>query len=187
MVNLKSYIKSRISLTDIDLEQILNEFTIVEFAKDEPVIKQGQYVKDYFFIENGGVRLVVDTPKKEVTAWIIFENNFISNLKSIRKNSPSDFRIMTLEKSNIYRIRAKQMDELCDKFPKWRTFKNIILEDEFLKVVKTLISFQTLDAEERYLQLIQESDLIKRAPLNQVASYLGITPNSLSRIRKNIY
>ena len=60
------------------------------------------------------------------------------------------------------------------------------MEELCLNLVETLISFQIMDAETRYLHLLKKSDIINRVPLKQLASYLGITPSSLSRIRKNI-
>ncbi|WP_130736238.1 Crp/Fnr family transcriptional regulator [Flavobacterium sp. J27] len=186
MQDLKQYILSKIDISSEDLEKILKAFTYKKFKKEQTIIRNGQHVTKYYFIAKGGVRFVIDTPEKEVTAWFIFENNFFSDLESIRLGQVSKSKIIALDETEIYSIETKAMLQFYEAFPEWQKFGRIIMEDAFLNVIDSLISFQTMDSETRYLKMIQKSDIINRVPLKHLASYLGITPNSLSRIRKNI-
>lgn len=183
---LKKYIQSKIDLSSEDLEKILKAFESKVFKKDQTIIRAGQHVTKYYFIVKGGIRIVIDTPEKEVTAWFIFENNFFSDLESLRTGQVSKSKTVALDETEILSIDAKTMQQFYDDFPEWQKFGRLIMEDAFLNVVESLISFQIMDAETRYLNMLKKSDVINRVPLKQLASYLGITPNSLSRIRKNI-
>ncbi len=78
------------------------------------------------------------------------------------------------------------MEYLYEKFPQWQRFGRLIWENAFLKVINGIITYQTLTAEERYLAAMQQSNLMQKIPLKQLASFLGMTPTSLSRIRKQI-
>ncbi len=186
MESLKKYIRSKIDVNAIDLKQILKAYDSKVFKKDQTIVRAGQYVTKYYFIAKGGIRIVIDTPEKEVTAWLIFENNFFSDLESLRTGQVSKARIVALDETEILSIDAKMMHQFYTDFPEWQKFGRLIMEDAFLNVVESLISFQIMDAETRYLNMLKKSDVINRVPLKQLASYLGITPNSLSRIRKNI-
>jgi len=186
MERLKEYINSKVIIDQEVLDQILPAFKKKTFTKNQSVIREGQYVTKYFFIVSGGVRIVINTPEKEVTAWLIFENNFFSDLESLKSGQVSKAKVSALDETEIFSIEAKKMHEFYEQFPEWQEFGREILEEAFLNLIDTLISFQVMDAETRYLQLLRKSDAINRVPLKQLASYLGITPNSLSRIRKNI-
>lgn len=186
MEKLKHYIQSKVSLELTDLEKITSSFEFKVFKKDQAIIRAGQYVTKYYFIAAGGVRIVIDTPEKEVTAWLIFENNFFSDLEALRSGLPSRAKILAIDETEIFSINSNKMHELYAQYPEWQKFGRLIMEDAFLNIIESLISFQVMDAENRYLQLLEKSDAIHRVPLKQLASYLGITPNSLSRIRKNI-
>ncbi len=183
---LKNYINSKINIDETTLDTILDAFEHKTFDKDRPIIKMGQYVTKYYFIASGGARIVIETPEKEITAWLIFENKFFTDLESLRSGQQSKAKVLSIDRTEIFSIEARKMYEFYTEFPEWQKFGRIIMEDAFLDVVNSLISFQVMDAEARYLEMLKKSNAINRVPLKQLASYLGITPNSLSRIRKNI-
>lgn len=183
---LRKYIQSKIHLEPEHLEKIVESFEYKVFKKDQAIIRSGQYVTKYYFIAKGGARIVIDTPEKEITAWLIFENNFFSDLQSLRSGQTTKAKILAIDETEIFSIDAHKMEEFYRDYNEWQKFGRLIMEDAFLNLVESLISFQVMDAETRYLQMLEKSDAINRVPLKQLASYLGITPNSLSRIRKNI-
>jgi hypothetical protein len=78
------------------------------------------------------------------------------------------------------------MEILYDRFPSWQKFGRLVWEDAFASVLYGIHNFQTLTAKERYLDLLKRSDLVFRVPLKDLSLFLGITPQSLSRIRKEI-
>ena len=186
MEKLIAYIKSLVHIEDEIINEILPFFDYKLYKKEQAVIHKGQYVTKYYFIKSGGVRIVLDTEEKEITAWLIFENQFFTDLTSLKSGRATQANILTIENTEIFSIEATIMHQLYKQYPIWQEFGRKIMEDAFLNLVNSLVSFQVMDAEARYLHLMSQSDAIHRIPLKQLASYLGITPTSLSRIRKNI-
>ncbi|MGD1841039.1 MAG: Crp/Fnr family transcriptional regulator [Thermonemataceae bacterium] len=186
MDRLKAYILSKINLSKEELREILQAFEYKAYKKDQIVVQKGQYVTKYYYIAKGGVRFVTDTPSKEITAGLIFENNLITELEALKSGLPSQLKIVTIEESEIFSIEQPKMQELYKKIQKWETFGRLVIEEAFIIITKMIISFQEMDAEKRYLNLLQNSEAIQRVPLKQLSTYLGITPNTLSRIRRKI-
>jgi CRP-like cAMP-binding protein len=186
METLKSYIKSQIKIDEADLEIILTNFNELKISKDRFALKQGQLVTNYYFIKSGGFRIYFDHNDKQITSWIALENEFFSDLSSLKNQFPSKFNIQAIEDTVLLTIKYDKMEQLYKQFPLWQQFGRQVWEANFLKLVEGVIKFQTLTAEERYLSAMEESELIQRVPLKHLASFLGITPSSLSRLRKTI-
>jgi len=183
---LRNYIQSKINIQPAHLDEILSSFDHKVFKSDRALVQKGQFVTKYYFIARGGARIVIETPEKEITAWLIFENNFFTDLNALRSGKASTAKILAIDETEIWSIDADKMNAYYERYPEWQKFGRLIMEDAFLNVVESLVSFQVMDAETRYLQILSKSDAINRVPLKQLASYLGVTPTSLSRIRKNI-
>jgi CRP-like cAMP-binding protein len=150
------------------------------------VLKKNQFCTEFYFVKSGGVRIWFQKGDTPITAWLIFENDCFSELSSLKSGNPSQFNIQAITDTTLYAIDKKAMDDLYAQFSQWQCFGRLIWEDAFLKVVNGIISYQTLTAEERYLSAMQQSNLLQKIPLKQLASFLGMTPTSLSRIRKKI-
>lgn len=183
---LQEYIESKIELSSENMTKVLKAFDQKTFKNNRLIVRGGQFVTKIFFIAKGGVRIVMDLPEKEVTTWIIFENNFFSNLHAIKTGSASKYKIAAVGDTEVYSIDANVFYKFYQEIPEWEKFGRLTIEDAFLDIIDSLISFKTMDAEERYLKLLSKTDIINRIPLKHLASYLGVTPNSLSRIRKNL-
>jgi CRP-like cAMP-binding protein len=186
MAALSSFIRSQIDIPDSDLQTILSKFREQTIGKGRFLVKKGQYVTSYYFIQSGGLRIYFDKDEKEITGWLAFENDFFTELNSLRSGQPTAFQIQALENTTLQTIDKTQMELLYEQFPLWQQFGRQVWEDAFLKVINGILSYQTMTAEERYLHMMQQSDILQRVPLKQLASYLGITQTSLSRLRKNI-
>jgi CRP-like cAMP-binding protein len=186
MIELSNFIKAQINISDNDLQTILSNFQERTVEKDKFVIKKGQVVAAYFFIKSGGLRIYFDKADREITGWLAFENDFFTELNSLKSGQPTQFNIQAIEKTTLLTIDKQQMDRLYKQFPVWQQFGRQIWENAFLKVIDGILSYQTMTAEARYLSMMQRSDLLQKVPLKQLASYLGITQTSLSRLRKNI-
>lgn len=186
MAQLSDFIQSKINLSEKELQAILFHFQPRTIRKHQFLIKKGQVVGSYYFIQSGGLRIYLDKKEKQVTGWLAFENEFFTELHSLKSGQPSHFNIQAIEDTTLYSIEKMQMEKLYNDFPLWQQFGRQIWEDAFLRVIHGLLSYQTMTAEERYLAMLQQSDLLQKVPLKQLASYLGVTQSSLSRIRKNI-
>jgi len=186
MTELSHFIKSQINISENDLQIILSNFHKRTIAKDKFVIKKGQIVSSYYFIKTGGLRIYLDQDDKQITAWLAFQNDFFTELNSLKSGQPTQFNIQAIEDVTLLAIDKTKMEKLYKEFPVWQQFGRQIWENAFIKVVNGILSYQTMTAEERYLSMMKQSDLLQKVPLKDLSTYLGITANSLSRIRKNI-
>lgn len=186
MLELLHFIRTITTIDDEDLECILSHFKEVTVRKNRYILKKQQFSTNYYYIKSGGVRIWLDKGGKSITAWLIFENDFFSELSGLKSGKPTQFNIQAIADTTLYAIDKNSMEHLYVRFPQWQCFGRLIWENAFLKVIDGIISYQTLTAEERYLSAMQQSNLIQKIPLKQLATYLGMTATSLSRIRKKI-
>lgn len=183
MNQLKSFIRSKVNISSVLLDEFVSHFEGRSLKKGRYLLKQGQVMDHYYFIEQGGVRVFVNQGDKDFTAWLSFENNFIVDIASINQAQPSIYNIQAIEDCKLMAISCRDMDRLYKQHNEWQEFGRKLWEDAFLEVVNEMIKHQTLSAEERYAYLIERSEVLQRVPLKQLSSFLGITPTSLSRIR----
>lgn len=186
MDELVHFVKSKINIGDQELECILSYFKEIAFKKDKYVLKEQHFSTNYYFVKSGGVRIWFDKGGEPVTAWLIFENDFFAELSGLKSGKPTQFNIQAITDTTLLAIDKNSMEHLYTKFPQWQCFGRLIWENAFLKVINGIISYQTLTTEERYIAAMQQSNLMQKIPLKQLASFLGMTPTSLSRIRKQI-
>ena len=173
-------------MPEADLRHILSCFKERSVRKNDYVLREGEIARDYFFIISGALRIYFNNDENEITAWIAFENDFFTDLSSIKKQAPSRFNIQAIENTVLTVIDADRMEMLYSRYPAWQQFGRNIWETAFLKLIDAIINFQTLTAEERYLAAMRQSNLLQRVSLKDLSSYLGITPTTLSRLRKKI-
>lgn len=186
MEKLITYINTYVSLSKEDLDTILSFFKRKVFPKDKFLIKKEQIVTHYYFIASGGVMIYDMNEDVQHTRYFAFENEFIADISKIKHKERSNSFIKTIEETEVYSISYQDMEELYERFPIWQKFGRLIWEDAFTSVLYGIHNFQSLTAKERYLDLLKKSDLIFRVPLKDLSVFLGITPQSLSRIRKEI-
>lgn len=186
MGELGNFIKSHVDINDNDLQIILSKFQVLTIEKDRFLVKQGQVVASYYFIDSGGLRIYMEREGKQITGWLAFQNDFFTDLQSFQTGQPSQFYIQAIESTTVFTIEKSLMESLYTQFPVWQEFGRKVWQTAFLKVVNAVLAYQTMTAEERYLAMMQQSDLLQKVPLKQLASYLGVTQTSLSRLRKKI-
>ncbi len=186
MDELLHFIRSTISIENEDLEYVLSHFKEISIKRNDYVLKEKQLATNYYFIKSGGVRIWFQKNENPITAWLIFENSFFSELSSLKSGKPTQFNIQAVADTVLFAIEKNSMEHLYERFAVWQCFGRLIWENAFLRVIDGIINHQTLTAEERYLAAMQQSNLIQKIPLKQLASFLGMKPTSLSRIRKKI-
>lgn len=184
MQSLDSLISKHIS-TIQHKNEILNCFEKLNLITSEKIVVQGEVVAHYFFVSKGGFRFTSENDEDQYTCWFAMEGEFFTELASLRQNLPTKYSVEAIEDSVVFRISSENMEMLYQKFPEWQAFGRQLWESAFLRMEQRLLSFQTEKAETRYLNYLQ-TPLLQRVSLKDFSSYIGITPNSLSRIRKNI-
>jgi CRP-like cAMP-binding protein len=162
-------------------------FTFRQVPKKFRLIEEGRVAKELYFINKGLLRLFYSKEGEEITAFIFQEGLFGSAYDSFVSQSPSNQSLETLEDSELLVIEKEQMDELYKKLPIMNTITRKIAEQRFINAQRILSSFILDSPEERYRKFEEDHrDLIQRVPLHYIASFLGVTPVSLSRIRKRL-
>ncbi|WP_299123314.1 hypothetical protein [uncultured Tenacibaculum sp.] len=186
MEKLVKYISKYVTLEKEELEVILSFFKRKTLLKDKFIMKKEQVVTDYYFIASGGLIIYDVEEGVQYTRYFTFENELIADISKIKSKKRSKSYIKAIENTELYSISYNDMEMLYDRFPIWQKFGRLVWEDAFTSVLYGIHNFQTLTAKERYLDLLKRSDLIFRVPLKDLSLFLGITPQSLSRIRKEI-
>jgi CRP-like cAMP-binding protein len=157
----------------------------VTFAKQQIIIDSGERCNDLFFVEKGLLRgYYLDEDGKEITNWFAQENEFATCFYSFVAKQPSFEIIQALENCEAIQLSNSDLQAIYLKFPETERIGRIITENYYIKLEERILNLQFKTAKERYQNLIlSKPGLLQRAPLGQIATYLGITQETLSRIR----
>ncbi|AYN02857.1 Crp/Fnr family transcriptional regulator [Flavobacterium sp. 140616W15] len=182
----KKSILNRLALPEKELEELLDISFYKVIQKGDCFINAGEIPRKFAFITKGLFRYVyIHENGNEFTKSIITENNFVSSYSAMIYNSPSYFFIEALEEVEILEINYENWLELKEKNPFWNIFLLKIIEKAFSVKEKRERELLLLDAEKRYEIFVTEfPDLENRISQQIIASYLGIQPESLSRIKR---
>lgn len=187
MEQVRRYLDNISIQSDNDWEIFASRLVRQEFPKKQILLKTGQVENYLSFIEKGIIRFVIPREENDLTFSFAFGNSFVSAYDSFLVQQPALYHVETLTETVLWRLSYKDLQDVYSK----TTIGNLIGrragEDLFLKKSKRELSLLSESAEDRYLKLFTEQPhLIKEIPLKYIASYIGITPQALSRIRRRI-
>ena len=158
-----------------------------EFPKKHILLKSGQMENNLSFIETGIIRLYVEKTENDLTFAFAFGGGFVSGYDSFLTRTKSTYHIETLTKSTLWQLSYNDLQEIYNTTEIGNKIGRQASEELFLKKSKRELSLLNETAEQRYLKLFTEQPkLIQQIPLKYIASYIGVTPQALSRIRKRI-
>lgn len=174
-----------IAVTKTGIETIANHFEEIDFAKNEYLLKQGK-VSGYFYLAEGFVRaFTFDTDGNETTTYFYTKDRVIFEAASFFLRSPSTENIQAITDCKAYGTTFEKLNLLFHTVPEFREFGRAMLVREFVAYKQRTLSMINKSAEERYANLMAtNSEIFQYAQLKHIASYLGITDTSLSRIRR---
>jgi CRP-like cAMP-binding protein len=184
-MKLENFIKSVTELSDNALEEMLDSFKKVDYPKGTQLLDRGKTCQKLFYLEKGLARSYYYNEKgKDITVWFFTDNNIMVSAESFFQQKSSLYDMELLEDSNLYYITFDQLQSLFNKYHCIERFGRLLAIKLLTQVVDKLNAVQFQTAKERYQFLIQKyPDIAYRAPLGHIASYLGITQETLSRIR----
>lgn len=157
----------------------------VQFEKGHILLKADKVEKHLYFIKKGMVRAFAPHGEDDITFWFGEEGETVLSMKSYVENQKSYENIELLENCELYQMDIEHLRDLFNKDIHIANWGRKLAEKELLKLEKRIISRELLSAKQRYDDLMKNTpSLIQRVQLKYIASYLGITPVSLSRIRK---
>jgi len=152
--------------------------------KATKIVREGQYSDKTYFIAEGSVRAYYMKNGKDISDWFAFENDFINSINSFYLNIPSPHFIETMEPSLLLEISRENVQILSDKFQEFDRLEKLIVTKTMLQLQQRIVSMQFETAHQKYANLINvRPDITQRVALMHIASYLGITLETLSRIR----
>ena len=186
MNELISYIEKEVSLSD-EIQSRLNEIiTEKKVIKGETILAEDSSKKMQFFVASGCLRSFYKAENgKEHTLQFAIKNWWISDYITLYTNKKSVVSIESLSHSKILAIEKSDLDKLYKEFSQFETLQRKNFEKRIAVLQKRILSLLTLSATEKYNQFINDYSMFEKViPNYQIASYLGITPESLSRIRK---
>ena len=154
------------------------------FNKQDHLLEEGKTCRHMYFLEKGALRGYYNLDGKEITHWFAFENDFVTSFHSFITETGAIENIQLLEGSILWKISKESLTELYKQYHEIETLVRIAYEKYYIRLEERFINSQFNSAAERYSKLLQETPhILKRVPLGQVASYLGISQETLSRIR----
>lgn len=183
----KEYYERITSLSESDWEFIASCFEFKFFKKGSVITAFGQVEHYLSFVEDGVVRYFVPGEENDLTLHFAFGKEFISAYDSFLSRTPSEYALQALTDTSVWRIRYDKLQEVYRYTTDGNYIGRVIAERLFMAKNKRELSLLKFDARERYLRLMDEQpEVVRRIPLKYIASYIGVTPQALSRIRRQI-
>jgi len=187
MINeLEEYIKSYFGVVKSDeLKAISSLFKLTIVKKGEYYLKTGKQSDKLSFIQSGLMRIFVTTDEKEITQWISSKGYFVTDLSSFVFENPARWTIQALVDTELYTINRKNYNRIGALIPEWHHLEKLFIIKCFSTMEDRIFSHLSMTAEERYNFFFENNrELFNQVPLQYIASMLGMTPETFSRIRK---
>ena len=187
MGHIRDYYERIVPLQDSEWEIIASHFVRNEFAKGEIITRQGETENHLSFVEMGIVRFYFPDEDGELTFNFTFEKEFTCAYDSFLTQTPAEYELQALKDTVIWQITYDGLQNVYAQTRVGNYLGRFAAENLFLAKSKRELSLLKYTATERYLNLFTERpEILKHIPLKYVASYIGITPQGLSRIRRQI-
>lgn len=162
-------------------------FEKITLPKNDFLLTEGKICRHLYFVESGALRGFYNLDGKEITHWFGFENDFVTSFHSFITQEPAVENIQLLEGCILWRITKDQLIALFDQYHEIERLMRIAYEKYYIRLEERFVNGQFKTAAERYENLLQHTPhIIERIPLGYIASYLGISQETLSRIRSKI-
>ena len=173
-----------VNLSEDTVDGLRKNLRRKELAKGEYLYTQGRICGHLYFLENGCVRGFYAQDEKEITYWFAFENNFVTSFYSFITQQPGIENIQALEDCTLWAITYADLQDLYKKLVEIERLGRIIQERYYVMLEERFMRNHFKEARERYENLMTNAPhILQRVPLTYVASYLGITQETLSRVR----
>lgn len=185
---LKKHILSIASFSEDEIYRIDSCFGYEKFDAKTDLSSFGKISNRLFFIIEGLARVYYLKDGKEITTYLSCDDGFIASYSSFINQTSSFENIECIEDCEVLSITHEKMQYLYSEIPNWERVGRILAEQNYLCMADRVLKLQMIPAKEKYLTFLESAPakIIQRTPLIYIASFLGITPESLSRIRQSI-
>jgi len=188
MSELEKFIKSNFGLADSTaVNYITSLFKFSKVKKGVNLLKSGDHCEQMIFIQSGYLRMYNIAADKEVTQWVSTKGTIALEVASFYSGAPSKWNIQSLVESELFLLSKKDYDEIANHIQDWNKIERLFLVGCFSAMENRIYSHLSMSSQERYdLFFEQHTELFNQVPLRFIASMLGMTPETLSRIRAKI-
>lgn len=184
---LLKYFQRIMPLSQEEMEAIVETMSIQQYKKGTVLLKEGQISTEVYFVLEGCVRQFYLVDGDEKTNNFFTEEQWVISMNSFSQNNPSNHFLDCCMNSSLIVGNREKEEILYKRFPKLETVSRKVMEKVFAEQQEIMSSYTTDTAEQRYLKLLKSRpDLFQKIPQYQIAGYVGVKPESLSRIRKRI-
>ena len=181
-------IKSIVSLNTAEEDAFVSILEKKKISKKDFLLKQGQISDKIYFINQGCMRLFYDINANENTIHFLFSSNWHIDYESFLTGKPSNENLQAIEPCDVIFLRKKDLYDLYNRFPVFERLFRVMAENAFLDLSRMNRMLINQEPEQRYQELVKQSpELFDRIPHYYIASYLGVKPETLSRIRKRVF
>lgn len=186
MTELERYIKSYFGIVQPgDIQTIISLFKPATIKKGEYFLKSDHFCDKLSFIQTGLLRMFVETDGKEVTQWISTKGYFVTDLASMIFDLPSRWNIQALTDTELFTIKKDDYNQIGKLIPQWHELEKLFIARCFIILEDRIFMHLSMTAEERYQFFFEQNkELFNQVPLQYLASMLGMTPETFSRIRR---
>lgn len=185
MTELEQYVNLNFGVTGQELSNIASLFEPEVVGKGEFYIKSGAACDKLSFVQSGFLRLFATLDDKEITQWIFSKGYFIGDMPGLTFNVPSRWNIQALTETMLYTIQKESYNKIVETVPRWPQIEKHFLIHCFSIMENRIFAHLSMSAEERYAAFYgQNKELFNQVPLQYIASLLGMTPETFSRVRK---
>ena len=188
MEKFKQFLKNISSITDKEFDDTISYFTEQNLRKDDFFVKQDRVCKHIAFIIKGTLRTYyINNKAEETTSCFCTENNLTTSYKSFILQQPSTLIVQAIEDTQLLVIDYDNLQKLYSISSVWQTIGRAVAEQEYIVMEKYASVLNNETAKEKYLRLLKEQpNVLQKANIEDIASYLGVTRRTLSRIRQEI-
>ena len=187
MTELENYLRTYMNVADEDMESLVAYFHPDSLKKGEYFFRQGRVCDRLSFHRSGLLRVFAVHGDKEVTQWISSKGSLMTDLNGLICDAPARFSAQALTHCEFYTIEKKDYLRLPELVSAWPALERVLIARCFDFMELRVFSLLSMTGEERYQYLQgQNPELFNQVPLKYLASMMGMTPESLSRIRKNL-
>jgi CRP-like cAMP-binding protein len=176
------------NLTAEETKVLAESMVVLNFSKNDYLVKEGQLANDTYFILEGCVRQFKIIDGNDITTNFYAEEQWIISLENFEGKTASKFNLICMEDTSVVIGNEQKGQELFKQFPRFETISRQIMETVFMEQQNLMASYITDKPEQRYLKLMEtRPDILQRVPQYDIATYIGVKPESLSRIRRKLY
>ena len=188
MEKLKTYLQTFAPISDKEFEEVKSNFHIIHLKKGDLFVQQGKICRQIAFINRGSLRTFYFNDKaEEITHCFRTEETFVSSYKSFILQKPSFLSIIALEECELFVIDFDNLQKLYNTSMTWQRIGRLQAERRYMEMEEYASVLNNEAAKEKYLRLLNEQpEVLQKANVKHIASYLGVTRRTLSRIRQEI-